>query len=288
MPVLEALLAALSLTVPCAEVVPCGASGTIPITVVRSWQAPYAQQILDLSMICMGDLLAFRSTSEKKIYFANPDDGDYQGETNIPGDCTGFGFAMRNDSHYYISDESDGTIRHSTGIGGWGFFDNPAPSEDGGLAWDPYGEVDLLLEASSTGGDDLYVFDIYGDLQFSCGLPGITGTISGMAPYPLATSDGSRMPSGLLVTCWDNPTFYFYTYTGTGFTLYAQEPCPVYVIQSLGLVYMPNRGTFYWSYRAPGGSYWVSELYIPILGDLESTTWGAIKATAGVGCIFRE
>jgi hypothetical protein len=265
------LLAAASIAVQSSS-----ATGAVEITVVNTWQAPYAAEIGDLSYVDYGDNLAFRSNADGKIYFADPDDGSYCGEIPIPAGCVGFGFELWDDSEYYLASDSEGLIYHGDGASGWDDFANPAGTGGSALTWDFWGSTNELIEACSSA-DQICVFDTSGAGAEFYTLPGITGTISGLAAHQVTTDGPASAPFALVVTCSDNPMFYFFHGYGGSYYQYDQEPCPVAVQQSLGLAYFPDRQSFFWSYRGADGEYYVSELFIPILGALDEATWAEIK-----------
>ncbi len=250
--------------------------GAIEITVVNTWQAPYAQEILDLSYTAWGWNLAFRSSSDGKIFFADPDDGSYQGEVPLPEDCTGFGLEIYDGSEYFVTNTATGQIQHGLGVT-WESFDNPALPGEGALAWSCYGMGPAMAEGVSTS-DEFYVFDLYGGGLTTYVLPGIGGTMSGVAAHEVAVTGQDYSPFALVVTCSDYPWFYFYLLYGGQYYMVGEEPCPVPVQQSLGIELLPDRGTFFWSYIGTDGEYYVSELEIPVLGALDEATWGSIKA----------
>lgn len=249
----------------------------IPITVLNTWQAPYASEILDLSYADWGWPLAFRSSADGKIFFADPDDGSYQGEVPLPAGCTGFGLEIYNGSEYFVTNTATGKIQHGTGVT-WESFDNPATPCDGALVWSCFNMGPEIAEGSGSSSAELYVFGLDGGGIATYTLPGITGTVRGVAAHYVMTDGCDYPPSALVVTCSDNPVFYFYLLYGVQYVKYGEEPCPVPVQQSLGIEFVPDRQTFFWSYRGTDGEYCVSELQIPILGALDEATWGAIKA----------
>jgi hypothetical protein len=278
----QMILTALVMAGSSAEVEAVLALDDIPITVLNTWQAPYASEILDLSWVCDGGGIAFRSNADHRIFLADLEDGSSQGEKPIPSDWTGFGLEISDGSEYYVTDTSTGHIMHSSYPSYWESFDNPAGSGDGALAWSYNGMGASMAEGCGSDPGRFYAFGLSGGDVETYELPEVAGSISGVAAHEFYVSGASGAPHMLVVTCFDDPEFYFYYYhTGLErYLLYGQEPCPVPVQQSLGIELIPDRGTFFWSYQGTDGEYYVSELDIPILGGLESSTWGSIKVEA--------
>lgn len=246
----------------------------IDIDVLNTWQAPYASEILDLSMTSSGEL-AFRSDLDMKIFLADPDDGSYIGEILLPG-CSGFGLACLGSS-YYINSDTSPYIFHSTGSTAWESFPNPAMFAGTGMTNDP-NVWDTLSEACSQADDRIYSFDYNGAGEEFGVLPEVTGELSGIAAHWVATDGLTELPFALVATCFYQHQFFFFFENGGVYYQYGLEPCPISEQQSLGLAFAPSRSSFFWSYLALDGEYYVSELSIPILGELDSATWGAIKS----------
>lgn len=260
------------------DATPAAGSGfyDIDIDVVNTWQAPYAQEILDLSMTD-GDQLVFRSNLDGVIFIADPDDGSFIDEVPLPEDESGFGLAHLGTS-YYINSDTTPFIYHSTGSTGWESFPNPAGTSGSGMSNDP-DQWNTISEAFSQADRRIYSFDSDGSGEEFGVLPGVTGTLSGIAAHWVAVDWLADLPFALVATSFDQHEFFFYFESGGVYYQYGQEPCPVSVLQSLGLAFAPYRSSFFWSYTGLDGEYYVSELSIPVLGELDSATWGAIKGS---------
>jgi hypothetical protein len=257
--------------------VPGGGSDDITITVLNTWQPSYAQQILDLEWRSSDQTLLFISSVDNKIFIADPDDGAYVGEVARPAGLVGFGIAW-DGTEYYINAWNDGQIYHSDGGGTWTPFANPAATGGRGLQYYDFTGVCMYEAYSSDPVFQAMEFDPDGTGLTAYDLAGIPGQISGITGHEMMTTSGMT-PYGLIATCYNYPSFYFYHFTGSGFTQYDTAPCPVAVTKSLGLTFTDyTRGTFFWSYQGTDGFYYVSELLIPVLGALEEDTWGAIKS----------
>lgn len=241
------------------------ASDDISITILNTWQAPYASHILGLEYRDdVGDIL-FVSSANNKIFMADPDDGTQLGSLDRPGGMYGFDVAW-DGTEYYINGWNTSVIYHGTGSG-WTSYANPAGINGRGFAFDGA----QLWESNSSSG--AYTFNTDGTGAQPCALPGVTVQISGLTAFPLPTGN---QPCGLMATCYNQPTFFFYTFNGSSITPIGTSSCPTTVTQSLGLTYSVARGTFFWSYSY-GGAYYVAELDIDLGLALERQTWGEIK-----------
>lgn len=262
----------------------CGVSSaedlmTIDIDVLNTWQADYALEILDIAWVDNGyeGPLLFRSNQDGMIFMADPDDGSFLGEIPLPPGSSGFGLCFDDyGSRYFINSDISPEVFHTDGAGVWDSFPNPAGAGGMGMAVDFWSTG--LAEVCPTSSNLLYTFQGDGTGVADYLIQGITGTMSGLAAHEVATSDRLQAPSALVVTCSDQPELFFLFNYGSLYYLYGQEPCPVTVDQSLGITFAKGRNTFFWSYRGLDGEYYVSELFIPILGSLESATWAAVKA----------
>ncbi len=250
----------------------------IDIDVVNTWQAPYAQEILDLTMTEYEENLLFRSNLDGAIFIADPDDGSFIDEVPLPEDASGFGLACLGSS-YYINSDTSPLVYHSTGLTEWESFPNPAGIQGSGMTNDFGGSSIVLTEVSSQADHLIYSFDYDGSGEEFGVLPGITGTLSGIAAHWVAVDGLADLPYAIIATSFDQHEFFFYSESGGVYYQYGQEPCPVSVQQSLGLAFAPYRSSFFWSYIGLDGEYYVSELFIPVLGELDSATWGAIKGS---------
>ncbi len=252
------------------------AADTIGVEVTNTWHPDYAQHVLDLEYCEDTGELLFVSNLDNKIFIADPADGSYVGEIDRPAGLAGFGVAWDGDE-YFINSWISGNIYHSDGGGTWSSYANPAGTGGRGLnCWDYYDPA-LLESFSSEPVYRLMVFDPDGSGQTVWDLPGISEQISGITGYDVGTDPVTGMPTGLIATCYDEHFFYFFN-PGTPFQLWGVAPCPVTVLKSLGLA-STGGCEFYWSYQATDGLYYVSEIYAPISGALESDTWGAIKSS---------
>jgi hypothetical protein len=252
---------------------------TIDIDVLNTWQADYAQEILDLAWVDdgYGGPLLFRSNQDGMIFMADPEDGSFLGEIPLPPGSSGFGLGFDDyGRRYFINSDLSPEVFHTDGAGVWDSFPNPAGADGEGMAFDIH-TPGWLAEVCPPSGNRLYSFYNDGTGVASLLIQGITGMISGLATHQVMTSDRLQAPFALVVTCLDQPEFFFLFNYGSLYSLYGQEPCPVTVDQSLGIAFAASRSTFFWSYRGLDGEYYVSELAIPILGSLESATWASVK-----------
>lgn len=237
----------------------------IPITVLGTWEVTYASDIQDICLT--GTHLAIRSNGDGKIYLADPDDCSYEDEILLPVNVTdGFGLTYREYSgEYFVNSGTEPLIYHSDGSDTWSSIPNPAGTDGAGLDINFY-YSDELCEAASFSPYQFYCVDA-GE---SFGLPGINGEISGFMSHDVMTV-GDNPPFALVVTTRYGHEFFFYYRSGSVYTLYGQEDCPVSVEESLGLVCFYNYYV-YWSYKGTDGKYYISTLDIPIFGGIEDET----------------
>lgn len=258
----------------------CDNDGTadIEITVRNTWQAPYAQQILDLSS--QGGILYFRSNLDGKIFSVDPEDGSYIGELAIPDSCrSGFGLAVLGDG-LYINCDTSPYIYRNPGSGSWESYANPSGTAGGALSNNPW-QWNTIVEGYSWSSDrGIFSFESDGSGSQYYALPDIWGTVTGIAAHEVATlGGGASNPYALVVTSRDQHEFFFFWSAGSSYYKYAQEPCPITVQQSLGLAFDFTRSHFFWSYIGADGEYYVSELEIPVLGALDGATWAEVKSS---------
>ncbi len=240
----------------------------IPITVMDTWQPGYASEILDLSFDSLNGYLLFRSNSDGVIYYADPVKCSYKGELSIPAGASGFGMAFsdQNGGYYFIDNKTTGQIMYSNGSGDWNSFENPLGYGGSGMSFNYSYDSELFQITSEypwqiySIGPDTTEFSIYD-------LPGVTGEISGCMVHDVCAE--GQVPPALVVTTRFTHEFLFYGGYSGQLSLYAQENCPLTVLESLGLACDFWHGDIYWSYLGTDSLYYISKLYIPIFGAVE-------------------
>lgn len=257
----------------------CGVQGTdhaaighmdypdIPITVLNTWTVPYAS---DIQGICFaGPYLVIRSSSDGKLYLADPVDCSYQDEILMPPGENGFGVAFTSEysGRYYINSTSTASIFYSDGSDSWSSFPNPADVSGAGMNFDLTGGSELF-EASAISPYQFHGIEPDGSSYDTYSLPGVTDDISGFTPHEMMTL-GEYPPIAIILTTRQGHEFLFYWgYTGS-IIQYGQEPCPIPVSESLGLAWSPNDLSVYWSYKGLDDLYYISKLEIPVFGGIE-------------------
>ncbi len=243
----------------------------IPITVQNIWQIPYATDIQDISL--RDQYLVIRSNADRKLYLADKYDCSLLEEIQVPAFADGFGVAVSSSGpcEYYINSWDVPEILCYDSSDTWSSFSNPAGTSGSGM------------NLNFTGGPELYEASAQSPYQFygieSAGsyciypLSGITGEISGFMPHGL-TTDQVEPPSAAIVATRLGHEFFFYMQSSGSMNLYAQEPCPITVLQSLGLVWDPMDFSVYWSYQGLDSLYYVARLEISIFGDIEDEATG--------------
>jgi len=242
----------------------------IPITVVNTWQLPYASEISDLGFDWQSQTLIIRSNSDGKLFLADPNNCEYIGEVDLPEGSTGFGVA-KVQGEYYINSDTAPFILHSDETGTWAVFSNPAGMAGAGMESCNY--TDMLFEASSTNPYQFYGIEPDGSDFYSCALPGVSSEVSGFTTHDLPTLHDQ--PFAVILTTRLDREFFFYLQSGGEYIQYGQEPCPVPVSESLGLTWTSSLN-FYWSYIGTDGQYYISELQIPLFGGIEDGPEGLL------------
>ncbi|MCK5842616.1 MAG: T9SS type A sorting domain-containing protein [Candidatus Sabulitectum sp.] len=250
----------------------------IPITVVGTWQIPYAADIQDVNFNWNSPTLIFRSNGEGKIFLADPYSCDSIGEIDLPPGSDGFGVAISPSSgEYYINTNTSTAILHSDGSGSWSELSNPAGAQGAGLDFNSIGSWDLLLEASNTTPCQFYEIETDGSGYNSYSLSGVNGEITGFMGHEVMTESGDS-PFALILTTRLGHEFFFLYGSGESYTLYGQEPCPLPVSESLGLTWSPD-GYVYWSHKGLDQEFYISKLMIPVFGAIAGENNASILNT---------
>lgn len=239
----------------------------IDIYVDTTWQIPYASDVQDL---CFDNqYLVIRSNIDKMLYLADPTDCSLQGYIQVPACWDGFGVAFTSNgpSTYYVNSNDAPDMGYYDESDTWSHFSNPAGTSGAGMNFNWAGGPDLY-EASAVTSDQFYGIEPDGTGYDTYPLAGVTDEISGFMPHGIMTDEGYP-PGAAIVTTRLGHEFFFYHQSGGGMTLYGQEPCPIPVIQSLGLAWNPADLSVYWSYQGLDSLYCVAKLFIPVFGSIE-------------------
>ena len=233
---------------------------------------PYATDIQDISVDSQTGVLAIRSNADGKIYLADNQTFEYTSEISMPSGIAGFGLAANN-GNYYINSGADGGILTSDGSDSWSYFPSPAGPTGAGMDFSWSGP-ECILEATVSTPWRFYAIEPDGTAFDYFTLPGITDDISGFMGHEIC-ADYVDPPGAAIVTTRLGQEFFFYMSQGGNPDLYAQEPCPFPVQESLGLSYQfKGMNDVLWSYRDLDGNYCIAELWIPVFGDIEDEATG--------------
>ncbi len=237
----------------------------IQIVVEETWQIPYATEIQDIAIDWGTGYLIIRSNADGKLFQANPNNCEYQGEVELPAGADGFGVGA-SQGVYYINSSSSPMISHSDGSDSWSEFPNPALTDGAGMDFNENIFPDLS-EAAASSPYQFYYITPDGSSYDTYGLPDVNGEISGFMVHHVATLDDDP-PFAIILTTRFGHEFLFYWHIGGTYTQYGQEPCPVPVSESLGLTWGID-GYVYWSYKGQDDEYYISRLMIPVFGGIE-------------------
>ncbi|MCK4506555.1 MAG: T9SS type A sorting domain-containing protein [Candidatus Aegiribacteria sp.] len=239
----------------------------ISIGIVETWDVPYATDIQDLSLDWYSGLLIIRSNADGKLYLADPNTCEYVGEIDLPSGAEGFGVAFDQydtPRRYYINSSISTQIFHSDGSDTWSEFPNPLGTYGAGIDFNNMMTDPVLFQASTVSPYQLYSINTDSVTFETYDLPGVNQEISGFTTHAIMTLSE---PGGLILTTKYGHEFYFYCWLST-FVLYGQEPCPIPVSESLGLVW--NGGDcVYWSYKGVDQEYYISLLQIDVFGGID-------------------
>ncbi|MCK5132640.1 MAG: T9SS type A sorting domain-containing protein [Candidatus Sabulitectum sp.] len=264
------------------SVEPIQAFPDIPISVLDTWQIPYASDIQDISFDWNSNTLILRSNGEGKIFLADPYSCDSLGEVNLPDGAGGFGvaFCPANPGEYYINSDTAPLILHCDGSGTWSWFSNPAGTSGGGMDFSWFGPEDLFFEVSSATPCEFFGIETDETGFDTYALPGVNEEISGFMGHEVSTLYGYT-PWALILTTRFGHEFFFFHKSGGNYTLYGQEPCPITVTESLGLTWCPSDEYVYWSYKGLDQKFYVSRLMIPVFGGgaIEGENYASVLRT---------
>jgi len=239
----------------------------ISVSIVQTWDVPYATDIQDLSLDSYSGLLIIRSNADGKLYLADPNTCEYVGEIDLPSGAEGFGLAFdqyASAGRYYINSSISSQIFHSDGSDTWSEFPNPVGTDGAGLDFNSMASGPVLFQASAVSPYQLYSINTDSITFETYDLSGIDQEISGFMTHPIMTLS---IPSALVLTSKYGHEFYFYIWLGS-YVQYGLEPCPIPVSESLGLVWNGETNVF-WSYKGVDQEYYISLLEMDVFGGIE-------------------
>lgn len=259
----------------------------IEIWVAGTWQVPYVSEIQDITYNWDTDQLALRSNTDGKLFLADPWGCAYEGEISLPeGVSTGFGVAWDPEytHEYFINNGSSSPlILHSDGSDSWSSFPNPDPTGGSALDFDTHfggGCSDLLFQTSGAPPWVVYGIETDGSGSSVATLPAVTGDMGGILAHEVATLSYDYFPT-LIVTTRYNHQFHFFYWSGSVYTQYGLEPCPVPVLESLGLTM--SGSWVYWAFKGTDGGYYISALEIPVFGGVADETSASVSGPQALG-----
>ncbi len=252
----------------------------IEISVAGTWEVPYVTGIQDISYNWDTGQLVLRSNADGLLFLADPWGCAYEGGIPLPeGVSTGFGVAWdpSNTHEYYINNgQAPLLILHSDGSDSWSSFPNPDPTGGSALDFDTWfggGMSDILFQASAAPPWQLYGMETDGSGSSATALPAVTGVIGGILAHEVATLYYDEFPTLIVTTRYDHQ-FHFFWRSGSTYVQYGLEPCPVPVLESLGLT---MSGSYvYWAFKGTDGGYYLSALEIPVFGGVADETSASI------------
>ena len=255
--------------------VPVNQNGTdgYEITVLNTFETPYAYQILGLDYNDGNNGLFFVSNADDSMYYCSADDGTELDSWALDP-ANEFAFGMADGGTFaHVNDFINSDVYFFNGSV-WGTYPNPYNADgrgmdfDGTYVWEAYGPLYATYGAACA-------FDQTGVLLGDWNLPGITTQLSGLAVFNTGTD-----ATGIAVTSYSVHYIWFYEFTGSSMILLgdAQLPISADILQSLGLCYSSERDTYFWSYYDNSSVFHISELQITET-SLEHSTWGNIKTS---------
>jgi len=252
----------------------------IPIEVSDTHPIPYATDIQDISVDWQQGHLAIRSNTDGVIYIADNETFEYISEIPLPTGASGFGLSAHN-GHYYINSDTGPFVFHSDASGVWSSFGNPAGTSGAGMDSYTMGP-DLLFEISATAPHQLYSIETDGSAYDTYPLEDNAEEISGFMGYEPTALNGDPPAAALVTTRFGHEIYFYQCYSGGGY-LVGQEPCPIPVLESLGLAYQfSGMNDVLWSYKDLDGQYYIAELWIPVFGAIEDDLTGFPGQTASL------
>ena len=260
----------------------CGVDSSIPagqppvgedaftLTAVNSFNVSSASHILGLNMQYNTSQFGMMDNIADKIRGINGSTGAevWYYDINYGGTMANFGLCHDWPSPYgwYVNAWSDGLMHYVDG-GTWSVpFANPAGTNGRGMSFEVLD--DHLWETNSSTG--VYRISTAGSGELFA-TPQVSGQMSGLATF----QHGGN--TWVVVTCYYDPTFYFYEYTGSALNYIGTASTGISGQDLVaGLTYSNSRDTFFLAYEMPS-NWWVAEFDYSIT-PLERDTWGSIKS----------
>lgn len=255
----------------------------IEIIVTHTWEVPYVTGIQDITYNWDTGQLVLRSNADGKLFLADPWGCAYEGWVSLPeGVTTGSGVAWdpSNTHEYYINNgQAPFLILHSDGSDSWSSFPNPDPTGGSALDFDTWfgdGMSDILFQASAAPPWQLYGMETDGSGSSTAALSGVTGVMGGILAHEMTTLHYDEFPALIVTTRYDHQFHFFYP-SGGVYVQYGLEPCPVPVLESLGLTM--SESLVYWAYKGTDGGYCISTLEIPVFGGVADEASASVQGS---------
>jgi len=239
------------------------------ITIINTFQCPYATEIMGLDYINGENALTFASNLDNALYTCNADNGTYISALtlNYTGNPHPFGVCYDGNEYPHINDFSGQKV-YWTDYAEWDYYSNPAGNKgsgmdfDGAFVWETYSAEGVYRFLPDDTVEEYYPASEVG------------AQMSGLAVFPY---NGNTW---LMISTHGVYLFYFYEFNGSTLTYIGTDDCPLEPDQSYGLTYAAERGTFFWSYTIEEEE-WVAELDLGLDDDsaVVPTSMGVIKAT---------
>lgn len=240
----------------------------ISLTYINSFQVPTTYHILGLAHSSSFAGIGLKDSSEDSLHIV--DHTGYPitawgGHSNV-----GFGICHTWPVPYgWFSNSWTSSNMYYYEVGaGWSVaWSNPAGTSGRGLEYN----IATNYFWQAVGYDGLYWMDEYGaNTYFPISEP--TSQMSGLTLFPY------QGHIGIIVTTYDYQDWFIYEFEAGVLTyLGSANPGVGGFETSYGLTYNSIDDTFFWSYKAGSGDYWIGEFSMSGL-SLEQDTWGGIKS----------
>ncbi|UCE27016.1 MAG: hypothetical protein JSW52_11815 [Candidatus Coatesbacteria bacterium] len=238
------------------------------ITIINTFQCPYATEIMGLDYVDGENALTFASNLDDALYTCNANNGTYISALtlNYTGNAHPFGVCYDGNGYPHVN-EFSGQKVYWTDYAEWDYYPNPAGNKGSGMDFDGT----FIWETYSTEG--VYRFLPGGTNEEYYPANDVGAQMSGLAVFPF---NGNTW---LMLSTHGVYLFYFYEFDGSTLTYIGADDCPLELDQSYGLTYAAERGTFFWSYTI-GEEEWVAELDLGLDDDsaVIPMSVGVIKA----------
>lgn len=224
------------------------------ITIINSFQCPYAGEIRGLDYVDGATAISFSSDPDNKVYTCDANDGTYVGELAMGfSNPHPFGICYDADDNVHVNEFNGSDIYWYNGAV-WSDYGNPSSNKGSGMDFDGT----YVWETYWT--DGVYRFFPDGSGAEFYDMPEVGAQLSGLTVFPY---NGNLW---LMNASHGEYVFNFYEFDGSVLTYIATVDCPLTPSQSYGLTFAAERGTFFWSYSI-GSDDWIAELDIGLEWD---------------------